>query len=80
MSKHNTGDGYKLLRSLGIILVCILWTAIGYGNDNKIFTILSSNQKLKFSIDDGKLIAKLEVEEVIKCNTKTGELFRKFIS
>jgi len=48
-------------------------------SDNETFTIISSKQKISFSIEKKVLKAKLETDEVIQCNVKTGEYFRKYM-
>ena len=48
-------------------------------SDNETFTIISSKQKISFSIEKKVLKAKLETDEKIQCNVKTGEYFRKYM-
>jgi hypothetical protein len=66
------------LRFFSFFLLLFFYS-IGFCNDKNTFTILSSTQTLKFSQEEGKLIARLDVVEFIKCNSKTGELFKKVI-
>ncbi len=48
-------------------------------SDKETFTILSSKQFISFYLDKKELKAKLKTEEVIQCNIKTGEYFRKYL-
>lgn len=47
--------------------------------DNETFTILSSKQSITFDIEKNELVTTLSIEEVIQCNVKTGEYFKKFL-
>lgn len=68
----------NILYSFLIILIPS-WLHAQIPAENTIFTIQSSKQTITFSEDDRTLKAKIETEEVVRCNLKTGEYFRKYL-
>jgi hypothetical protein len=64
---------------LSILFGCLLFSASPSIEDHTAFTIVNSKQTLKFYITDDRLFAELNTVEKVRCNSKTGGIFKKAV-